>query len=524
MVTLPNWKHLPLSTTLEFYKDQLVDAGRQGEHEVNVTTRLLAEGDLFFLLTDVLNRGDMIHPWVFERCREFEERPNGYLDLWAREHYKSTIITFGGEIASIIKDPEITIGIFSHTRPIAKQFLRLIMQEMERNLKLPRLWPNIFWEKPRTQAPKWSEDDGIIVKRRTNPKESTVEAWGLVDGQPTSKHFKKRTYDDVVTESSVGTPEQIEKTTKAWELSDNLGAEGGVEQYAGTRYHLFDTYSVMAKRGIPIRVRAATIDGTETGAPVLMSEQSLKDKRRKQGPYTFASQMLLNPVADKAMGFRLEWIQRATVSRTNAKRELNIYLLCDPASERRKKARKDPDYTSMLVIGLSGAQNYYLLDGLRDRLNLTQRANALIGLHRKWQPKAVGYEQYGLQADIEHIKYVQEEQLYQFEIIELGGQMAKNDRIKRLIPIFEDKRFYVPNGIIYKDHTGASVDLVKTFIEEEYTAFPVMAHDDQFDCMARILDEDLGTIFPDPERPVQAQEFDYHAVEEANAAPDWTTA
>ena len=44
------------------------------------------------------------------------------------------------------------------------------------------------------------------------------EAWGLVDGQPTSVHFMVRVYDDIITRESVTTPEQINKVTSAWEL------------------------------------------------------------------------------------------------------------------------------------------------------------------------------------------------------------------------------------------------------------------------------------------------------------------
>ena len=103
--------------------------------------------------------------------------------------HNSTIITFGLTIQDILVDPEITAGIFSHTRPIAKGFLRQIKREFEWNTALKSLFPDILYQEPHERSPKWSEDDGLVVKRRGNPKESTVEAWGLVDGQPTGKHF-----------------------------------------------------------------------------------------------------------------------------------------------------------------------------------------------------------------------------------------------------------------------------------------------------------------------------------------------
>jgi predicted phage terminase large subunit-like protein len=452
------------------------------------TSRFLCEHDVFFLLVYVLGRADVNRDWLFDRCNEIQTESDGHLDLWARAHYKSTTITFALTIQEIVKNPNITIGIFSHTRPIAKSFLRQIKRELESNKKLLRLYPDILWEKS-GEAPKWSEDDGIIVKRSSNPKESTVEAWGLVDGQPTSRHFDLIIYDDVVTRESVTTPDMIQKTTDAWELSLNLLSENGRKRYIGTRYHFNDTYRVIMERKAAIpRIYTATVDGTVDGEPVLLTRQQLTEKRIEMGSYTYACQMLMNPKADETQGFNDNWLRFWEPTTAN----LNIYILCDPASE--KKASSD--YTVMLVIGRGGDDNYYLIDGLRDRLNLKERADALFAFHREYRPNDVGYEKYGMQADIEHMEDRMSRENYRFAITELKGNIPKNDRIRKLSPLFEAGRIYIPKVLWKRTYDGRSVDLIQSFIQDEYRAFPVSVHDDMLDCMARICDPDMAMVKP----------------------------
>ena len=193
----------------------LEELGRK-EKNLEGVIRSLCLCDLYYLLVRACKRSDMLHPWIYARVREVEAKPNGHLDIWSREHYKSTTITFGKTIQDILIDPEVTVGIFSHTRPIAKAFLRMIMRELESNEVLHQAFPDVLWGKDTRQAQKWSEDDGIIVRRKSNPNEATVEAWGLVDGQPTSKHFQILLYDDIVVQASVTTPEMIDKTRTAF--------------------------------------------------------------------------------------------------------------------------------------------------------------------------------------------------------------------------------------------------------------------------------------------------------------------
>ena len=99
--------------------DRWDDHGR----DANARAALCLE-DRYYLLINVLGRKDAWHPWVYDRCREVEKDPDGFLDIWARGHYKSTIITFAGVLQEILRNREITVGIFSHTPGVANHFWR----------------------------------------------------------------------------------------------------------------------------------------------------------------------------------------------------------------------------------------------------------------------------------------------------------------------------------------------------------------------------------------------------------------
>lgn len=448
------------------------------------TLREWCQTDLFFLLRYALGRADVEHDWLFDRCREVQLQPNGMLDLWSREHYKSTVITFALTIQDILNNPEITIGIFSHTRPNAKGFLRQIKREFELNRRLKEWFPDILYENPAKEALKWSEDDGIIVKRKTNPKEGTVEAWGVVDGQPTGKHYSLLVYDDIVTKESVTTPEMIEKTTDALALSYNLGAHGGERRFIGTRYHFADTYKTLIDRQTAEpRIHPATIDGSETGEPVFLSQEQLTKKRRDMGPYVFGCQMLQNPIADSSQGFKRDWVRYFDGEPPPS---CVWYLLVDAANGK----RKNNDYTAIWAIGLGDDGNRYCIPEIRDRINLTERANRLIDLHKRYKPKEVRYERYGMMADIVYVREIMNQQHYRFDVIEVAGPQSKIDRIKRLIPAFETGAIYLPRHKFVTDYEGITRDLTNDFIEQEFVPFPVPLHDDMLDALARMEEEE----------------------------------
>lgn len=463
------------------YADFFVGLQGLSESEARAAMRFMCLNDLFFLLRYGLNRADMEHDWLFDRCREVQANPDGHLDLWARGHYKSTIITFGKTIQDILANPEITILIFSHINPIAKAFLIQIKNEFETNDTLKDWFSDVLFENPRTESPKWSENDGIVVKRTSNPKECTLEASGLVDGQPISKHFQMIVYDDVVIDRSVTTPEQMEKTVRSLELSYNLGNDNPVYRFIGTRYHFNDAYKTLIERETAEpRIYAATDNGKTDGKPIFLTAENLLKKRKAMRVYTFSCQMLQNPVADSLQRFERSWLRFYD----DLPSELNWYLLADAANAK----RKDSDYTSFWAVGLGNDGNYYCVPVCRDRLNLSERAKRFIGLHRSYNPIECRYEEYGLAADIAYIELVQSQEQYRFDIVKVAGSMSKTDRIKRLQPLFEEGKLFFPRKFLYRNYQGIERDLVKDFLDEEFDRFPTPEHDDMLDCLSRICD------------------------------------
>src|SRR5579859_2503174 len=438
--------------TLDFYWDSenwIDDNGRA----------LMNANDRYYLLTITCKRSDAFHEWLFERCREVEAHPNGHLDLWARYHYKSSIGTFAGIIQEIIVDPEITIAIISGTNAVARPFLQQIQEELESNEDLKRIHSDVFWAEPRKEAPLWSREKCLKVKRKGNPKEATIEAFGLIDGARTGRHFAFLNYDDLIDETMVGSPEMIKKVTQKWELSDNLGQMAGTRKWHfGTRYSYADTYGVILERGILKERRyPATDNGALNGKPIMLSQERW-DEVKKTQKSTVAAQMLLNPLAGSENTFTLSSLKHYDVIPA----VLNVYIMCDPSKGRGTRS----DRTAIIVVVVDVAGNKYLLDGYAHRMRLSERYDKLKQMERKWrnhpgvQLVRVGYEQYGMQSDLETIAENMERERVYFAIEELNsskdgsGKHAKPDRISRLEPDMNRGAFYVPAVVYHPDFGG----------------------------------------------------------------------
>lgn len=259
-------------------------------------------------------------------------------------------------------------------------------------------------------------------------------------------------------------------------------------------WHLLKLPTIAEKKTvIQIRDFKKVREEGELLHPVRENEEGVLLKRKDLGEYGFAGQYQQRPVPLGGGEFKLDWLIHDDFNNKG----LNTYIIVDPAGG--KKGKQSKDYTAMVVVGVSQDRKYYVLDIVRDKeLNQKGRQEALFKLVQKWSPNHVGYEEYGLMSDVEYIKEKQKELNFRFSIRELKGtRLSKEDRVRKLIPLFMDGRVILPNyGFYVTNSNGEPQDLVRAFVEEEYSKFPVSQHDDIIDALSRVTDDDMGIIFP----------------------------
>jgi len=271
----------------------------------NVAHRWLVLNDLFFIAYFVMENPLMNCPFGVNACRMVEDN-NPYTDynveIWARGHLKSWTMTQAQRVQRILTNPETTALILSYKKPASDKFVFSVMQTLEKPI-LVQAFPDVLYEKPSTQSPSWSIQNGILVKRKsTSRKEKTLEGAGLLECMPTGGHWDDLDYDDVETKDTADSPDVTQDLINAYEMSKNLGMPDGStrRRIIGTFYSHFGLLCNLRDKkdinGNPmhrVRIIPATNDGTKTGKPIFLSQGALDELKTDAG--SFNTQQLCNP-------------------------------------------------------------------------------------------------------------------------------------------------------------------------------------------------------------------------------------
>lgn len=317
--------------------------------------RALILDDLWFIVYFVFGIKIANHPFVVDACREVEGGPCDFtLDVWAREHFKSSIITKAETIRDSLRNPEGSTAIFSATRPLAKKFLFEIKETLQNSGFLRACFPDVIWQNCERDSPLWSLDEGIILKRRTNMPEPNISSWGLVEGMPTGMHFDNRKYDDIVNKDIAESADVMEKVKEKYDLSQYLGKDGGKHRVIGTFYHHNDPLvyirnkrDMEGKAKYVLRLKPGSHDGTATGKPVFVTQKRWDDLKSDHG---FNTQMLCNPTPLADQKLNPDFLAR--VEKKDIPQGLYRVMLVDQAGDMDSNLKGAGDSWACAVVGV----------------------------------------------------------------------------------------------------------------------------------------------------------------------------
>jgi predicted phage terminase large subunit-like protein len=393
------------------------------------------------------------------------------------------------------RNPQLSIIAASHTTELAERFGRRVRNGVD-DIQFKNLF-NVQLAADSTAAGRWGTSHG-----------GEYTAVG-VGGSITGRRGDLIVVDDPVRSREDADSDRVREKTWEWWTNDLLTRlkPGGRIVVIMTRWHEDDLAGRLLEREpqrwkvikLPMIAGDADPLGREPGERLW--KEWFTDAMVLQAqadPRSWISLYQQEPRPLEGAEFKRTWISRYNV----APKKMNKVILVDPAGDPSKTAttkRKKSDRTVMWVVGLASDGNAYLLDGVVDRLGLTQRADKLFALHKKHKPMQVRYERYGMMGDIAHIQHEMEQRQYRFKIHEVAGAVEKNARIRRLIPWFEGGRLWFPQQLKYTDQQDVERDLVQDLIEVEYSTFPVGRYDDGMDALARLDEPNLSLPWPDEE-------------------------
>lgn len=256
---------------------------------------------LYWFDKDVLGYTDMETDVHLDLCEFIEgryvdeegEQPKDFkLCLLPRGSFKSSIVTVGYSVKSIIINPDIRILLANENFSNAKRFASEVRNHFEGNEFLRLVYGDFVGRRD------WREDYFTVSRRMANFKEPTLSCAGI-DVVKVGMHYDLIIADDLVSQANITTRDQMEKVIDFYRLALSLLEPGGKMIVIGTRWHFNDLYNhIITNEGHRFNkfVRAAYKADGSLWFPSRLSEKFLDEQRKSQGSYHFACTPAGSPV------------------------------------------------------------------------------------------------------------------------------------------------------------------------------------------------------------------------------------
>lgn len=419
-----------------------------------------------------------ILPHRVEMLDHIESEDQYILLLYPRDHLKTSSVT-GFLIKKLLYNPWLRVLAVSNTKELALQNVGAIKAPMENNPKILRDFGNVRGEP-------WGNEKFTLNRPPSPGKEPSCIARSL-GASALGMHFDIIWCDDIVTTETQWTEDQRKKVW-AWFTGTLLRCldRHGKLIVTGTRKHIDDLYhQLLTSEGWQSHVYKAIIEEERRAvlAPWLYDYDRLTAERRRMGHLMFAQEMQNEPVALEGLALRKEWLRYYDIDSTP--KFAHYYMGIDPAVGKSDIA----DYTAVVLLGVTSALHYYVLDIHRARVPIGW-VSYIVDLwtgycNRGWRPSVVGVEAVMTQRmqarELREAATAMPVKFVEYRTMDFEGQLAK-DKIARLQAmgvLFEKGQIFLPNPDQYP--------MTRTFEHEEYLQFPEGEHDDMLDALAIAL-------------------------------------
>jgi len=471
--------------------------------------RALAESNLFTfakLVHPEREYGDL-HKKVFNWL-ELCSTPNQLL-LLPRAHMKSHCL----EVWAcwwITKHPETSILYVSATTTLAEAQLYAIKNTLT-SAVYQRYWPEMVAEEEGKRE-KWTTGAISVdhpLRRQEGVRDFTIYAAGITTNT-TGLHAEVILADDVVVPDNAYTEDGRRKCAAAMSQMASILNTGGLIKACGTRYHPADQYAIWKEQV----VNTYTDDGELTGEEEIWNilEEVVEIDGRFLWPRTaradgkmfgfnrqelarisamysdrvqFYAQYYNDPNDPESQRFdisRFQYYDRKHLSMEQGRWEfkgerINVFAAIDFAFSLNKKA----DYSAIVVVGVDGANNIYVLDIDRFKTDkIAEYYDRIERMHQKWEFRRLRAEVTVAQAII--VGDLRDRFRSNGSLIKIDDHRpnrhegSKRERIAAVLePRYEDQQIWHFKG-----------GYTPVLEEELIMARP--AHDDVKDCLASVVE------------------------------------
>ena len=480
-----------------------------------------AESDLYTfaqLVNPQRLYGD-VHKKVFQWLSKEDSDLNQLL-LLPRGHMKSHCLAVWCAWW-ITKHPDCTILYISATSTLAEDQLYAIKGMLDSTV-YKRYWPEML-DPDEGKRERWAAS-AISVdhpKRKSELiRDPTIRTAGLTTNT-TGWHADVIVPDDVVVPDNAYTQEGRHNCSRAMSQMSSIKNAGGMMKACGTRYHPADQYFIWKNQievlydddGNPIGQQpiweifeeAVEVDGKFLWPRCFRDDNKAFGFDRKvlsriRAEYVDRTQFYAqyyndpnDPESNRISTDKFQYYDQAKLSGSGKNwwyngHKLNVYAGIDFAFSMSRKA----DYTAVVVIGVDGGNNIYVLDIDRFKTDkISQYFDAIANLHSKWNFRKLRAETTAAQAVIARdLKERIREEGLALSIDEHRPTKNKEERIASVLePRYENLQMW--------HYQGGHIPALE---EELVLARPL--HDDIKDCLASVVEIAVKPRFK-REAPVQ---------------------